>query len=385
MSVATQARAVDPTAGSRIKRWWIWVVLFGLLVALGFAALGRGENIRLDALNSQPMGARALAQVLGDHGVSVTPINRRGSLAAHRPNGSATLVVFDNGTLTMSAATVVADVADRYSHLVVMGNSDYVFDALDLPLEASFSGGFDTQGCDDPMVGQTHRVGSPGLALRVVGEGMTTCFGLQSTGWLLASREAANGQPRIDVYANEEAFMNSEILDQDNAVLGLRLLSRDPSLVWFAPAPSEVSDGDAPAQLPTYLPEWYAPLVVLGILTALAAMLWRGRRLGRLVVEPLPVTIRTTETTRSRGRLYVAAADRQHSLAALQAGTRRRLAKRLSVPPGAPESVLVNAVAGVSGWPAQHVADLLFTVAAPGDEEFVARANALVKLEEECR
>ena len=52
------------------------------------------------------------------------------------------------------------------------------------------------------------------------------------------------------------------------------------------------------------------------VLLALA----RGRRLGRLVREPLPVVVRAIETTESRGRLYRRAGDR--------AARRRRAARR---------------------------------------------------------
>ena len=44
-------------------------------------------------------------------------------------------------------------------------------------------------------------------------------------------------------------------------------------------------------------------LWLLGI-AMLAVIWWRGRRLGALASEPLPVTVRSLETTEARGRLY---------------------------------------------------------------------------------
>ncbi len=58
-------------------------------------------------------------------------------------------------------------------------------------------------------------------------------------------------------------------------------------------------------------------------------MLWRGRRLGPLATEPLPVVVKAIETTRSRGRLYRKSGDRAHAADALRSATRARAATRL--------------------------------------------------------
>ena len=51
-------------------------------------------------------------------------------------------------------------------------------------------------------------------------------------------------------------------------------------------------------------PSWFQPGLVLGTSAVVLLCLWRGRRLGRLVPEPLPVIVRAVETTKSRGRMY---------------------------------------------------------------------------------
>ena len=60
-------------------------------------------------------------------------------------------------------------------------------------------------------------------------------------------------------------------------------------------------------------------LGLVQMLVAVAVLaLWRARRLGRVVEEPLPVVVKAIETTQRRGRLDRKARDRQHAAAALR-------------------------------------------------------------------
>ena len=87
------------------------------------------------------------------------------------------------------------------------------------------------------------------------------------------------------------------------------------------------------------------------VLLALA----RGRRLGRLVREPLPVVVRAIETTESRGRLYRRAGDRARAAAVLRSGTADRLARRLALGRGAgPAAAGARRAARATGRPARR-------------------------------
>ena len=66
-------------------------------------------------------------------------------------------------------------------------------------------------------------------------------------------------------------------------------------------------------------------------IAVLALLVWRSRRLGALASEPLPVVVKAIETTRSRGRLYRKAGDRDHAAGALRAAARVRAAERLGL------------------------------------------------------
>ena len=74
------------------------------------------------------------------------------------------------------------------------------------------------------------------------------------------------------------------------------------------------------------------PLIVLTVFAVLALMLWRGRRFGSLVTEPLPAVVKAVETTRARGRMYHRAGADARAAAALRIHTLGSLASYLGLP-----------------------------------------------------
>ena len=81
----------------------------------------------------------------------------------------------------------------------------------------------------------------------------------------------------------------------------------------------------------------------------LVTILWRARRFGRLVPEPLPVVVRAAETQEGRARLYRQASARGRAAATLRTTTLRRLAARLAAPAGTTPDQLVTLVAQATG------------------------------------
>jgi hypothetical protein len=132
-------------------------------------------------------------------------------------------------------------------------------------------------------------------------------------------------------------------------------------------------------------PTWLGAVLVLAGAAFLLFVLARGRRLGRLVPEPLPVVVRAGETTESRAELYRAARDRPRASAVLRRATATRLAARLGLPPSAPADVLVAAVAVATGTRTEDVRALLTGPVPTTDAELVALAQQLAHLEEKAR
>ena len=116
-------------------------------------------------------------------------------------------------------------------------------------------------------------------------------------------------------------------------------------------------------------------------------MLWRARRLGRVVAEPLPVVVRASETVEGLGRLY-RAPGRDVGPRGAAAGGRDadRLAPRLGLrrDDGTPRR-WSTPCAPVPAGPGAEVAALLYG-AEPGDDRaLVALADQLDTLEAEVR
>jgi hypothetical protein len=122
------------------------------------------------------------------------------------------------------------------------------------------------------------------------------------------------------------------------------------------------------------------------VVVVAAVVWWRGRRLGRIVVEPLPVVVRPTETVEGRARLYRRAGARDRAANALRAATLDRMRIRLSLPRGAPPAVVAEAAARRTGRPVPDVVALLApSTVPPDDAALVALRTALDTLENEVR
>ena len=140
------------------------------------------------------------------------------------------------------------------------------------------------------------------------------------------------------------------MLAADNAAVALRLLGQRDRLVWYVPEAADLV-GDDGVSLRTLLPEWIFPGLWIAGATVLALLLWRVRRLGPLVTEPLPVTVKAIETTQSRGRLYRKAGDRAHAAQALRRAARTSLASRLHLPAAVTDEASPGARRGAARRP----------------------------------
>ena len=135
------------------------------------------------------------------------------------------------------------------------------------------------------------------------------------------------------------ALTNRYVTDAGHAALGLRLLGAHPRLIFYTPSITDQRAVDGAQEEGPALPAWLMPGLVLIGLAVLTLAVVSGRRLGRLVPEPLPVVVKASETTHSRAELYRAAQDRARTAAVLRRGTLGRLRSRLRLdtqPPRTP-------------------------------------------------
>ena len=84
-------------------------------------------------------------------------------------------------------------------------------------------------------------------------------------------------------------------------------------------------------------------------LVVLLLALWKGRRIGPLVAEQLPVVVRASETVEGRGRLYRSRRASDRAADALRTATLQRLLPRLGLGPNADPTAIVQTIAQRSG------------------------------------
>lgn len=356
-------------------------VVVSLLVAVLLGGDGRSGE-RLDPDNPGSAGGQAVARVLEDQGIRVEVVRDAAALDqaldAGDPGGT-TVLVTSSDRLGTSTTQRLLD--------ALSGARLVLTEPTGATLETA---GLDIESLPTPMPEPVEaRCTDTGLAplddLSVqvdVAEAYSTstgCFPLDS-----GSALAPAGPDRMLLGAGG-LLENDQVLRADNAAVALRLLGQDERLVWYVPSLEDLRGEDG-VTLGSLLPPWLVPAVWSAGLALLGLALWRGRRLGALAVEPLPVAVRAVETTEGRGRLYHRSGDRAHAAAVLRAHARDRAARSLRLS-GVDDEALVRAVADHLDRPHAEVDRLLGPDAAPptDDAALVHLASELAALETEVR
>ncbi len=380
MSVTAPAPSAPAPAG-RVRRHRSTLVLAAaLLLAVAVVlALGGGEperTARLDPDGSGGDGARAVARVLDDQGVEVEVARSAEAFDDAEVDGSTTVVVTSAEQLGASTVARLREHAAD-ARLVVAEPGPDLLDLLgvawgSVPVDVD---GPIAAGCDDEAYADLEIEVDAGAGLA----GPTSCF----DGALAASDDG-----RLVVLGAGDLLTNDQVTRAGNAAVALRTLGATDRLVWYVATYDDLVADDG-VDFWSLVPDWTRPGLAVAVLAVIALALWRGRRLGPLAIEPLPVVVKAIETTRSRGRLYRRSGDRSHAAAALRAATRGRVRARLRLGASAraDEAALVRDLARHVGRPEAEVADLIGSGGRvpSSDHELVALATALTALEEEVR
>ena len=391
----TTTRSVSKPLTHMRPRWFTPSTLVGLLLAVALAmtlfdANSKGNTDDLDPANPGHSGAQGLAHVLSDHGVAVTVVRSQRELLDQTVDGVTTVAVTGTNSLSRRTAHAALVHAASAASLVLLDPDPEVTKGMGLPVDSHLADLTDVAaGCRGTEVGEGFRLAQADRAYVPTADGSaaTTCFPDKNEGngggGALVSLPAALGRPTVTLLGDESLITNGAILNSDNAAIALRLFGHTNRLVWYVPSSADIAASDSTSR--SIAPSWFQPGLVLGTSAVVLLCLWRGRRLGRLVPEPLPVIVRAVETTESRGRMYRKSRDRSRALAVLQQATRKRLASYLGLSVSTSVSSLAAASAAVSGRNYQDVLHLLESPAAHDDASLLELANTLQALEKEVR
>jgi hypothetical protein len=355
------------------------VAILVVAVAIGVAR-SRGAQGRLDPRSAGPDGGRALAALLGDRGVRVDRVTDPNALTSGSDSRTVLLVPIP-GLLKATTARTVGDIGQ--GSVVLVGPSQDVLDTVGTDVRSSSFTPTRTRspGCADPAATAAGDALTGGTTYE--SEGGTRCYGGDGYAAPMIVGTTRAGA-RLVVLGTGATLTNDRLDEDGNASLGLNLLGGDGSateLRWLVPAPGSAAGDASPTSL---LPGWVLPALVQLLFAGLLVALWRGRRLGPPVVEPLPVVVRAAEAVEGRSRLYRRAQARDRAAAALRSGALARVVPRLGIdsPAGGEPSreAVVAAIAARSGQPEAAVHATLYGPPPTDDAALIALADSLDSL-----
>ena len=378
----------QPSRRRRIAVWSALVVALLVLASIGLAVqstLTKPDTGVLDPQGVGASGAQALARVLEAQGTEIVVVRDRAAAERALAERDATLVLADTSYLSdesvlevvgSASAAVLLQVPSRLPELLVSGASAAGYhrgDAL-------------SPRCDAQGVGGAGAI-TPGrmieLSTEALRDGAEGCYP-DAGAFGLVQATSVVGTP-VTLIDAVSLFSNAHIVDESNAALALGLLGAADTLVWFVPGLAGADVGAESLTLGELTPGWVSPAIVLLLCAGLAAAVWRGRRFGPLVAERLPVTVRASETTEGRARLYARSRDAVHAADQLRIGTLERCARMLGLGPSAAAPDISDAMAARIGADSGVVRGILIEQLPSSDAQLVALSDQLRDLETAVR
>ncbi|MEU3573645.1 DUF4350 domain-containing protein, partial [Kitasatospora sp. NPDC036755] len=334
VAVATTSLAPTPRGLWRRARWYLAVLTALLIGAAAVSALGQDRRYPpLDPRSYDRDGAHAVVALLERQGLK-TEFTADPTAA---PAGPDTLVLPDPDLLSPAELRAVA--AARHHRLVLVVPGPAALTALAPGIRLSD----DTGGPPYASVRSTPAecplteaagAGSArqGGMLYTAGSRGQGCYP-RGHGYPLVSLPVGDGGRDVIVLGSGAFLSNEELAEDGNASLALGLLGSQPRLTWHLPDYSvPLPEGARTKTIGDYLPSGLHWASYQLAVAAVLAALWRGRRLGPVISENLPVVVRAAETTEGRARLYRRAKARGRAAEALRCATAHRLAPAPGVP-----------------------------------------------------
>ncbi|MFG6197273.1 DUF4350 domain-containing protein [Nonomuraea sp. JJY05] len=382
MSVLTRptggaSYSTSPTARSTWRGSRIIVLLGLLIVVIAVAGVLFGPESRpsraLDPDDTTLAGSKALAEVLRSRGVTVDRVDSVEAAAAKATGGNRLLLITDMSYFDEYELSRIQ--GDR----LIVGNVPGL-DAL-APGVRSEPGLVRTRSREPECALPAARAaGSVHLGGAVFNgpSGATGCYPA-GDGYTLVSFPNAGG---VTTLVGDGAFMtNLRLAEDGNAALALNLIGTGRPVTWLVrpatPPPIAELPGERGKSMYDLMPESIRWTVYMSLIALAVTAFWRGRRLGPVVTEKLPVVVRAAETVEGRGRLYRARRARRRAAESLREGTIDRLTPRLGLGSGAGPNEVVAALAARTGQDAQQVGAALYGPPPVDDAGLVGLAGYL--------
>ncbi|GAA2157567.1 DUF4350 domain-containing protein [Kitasatospora kazusensis] len=378
------------------SRWYLLAVSLLLLAGLLLTALSdHPEYPPLDPRSTDPTGTQAAVHLLAERGVATRTVSDEAGLSEALAAPGTTVLLPEPDLLGAGELNRLSTPErGSGSRLVLVSPEAAALDAFAPGVSvATTSDGAPRSAAStsltaDCTLPEALRAGSAelgGLFYRP-GSGDTACY--YGDGGAPLVQQTAPGGRDVIVLGSGRLLTNERLASDGNASLTLGLLGSRQHLVWYLPDYSAAPPAAEQKTLTDYIPRgWSWALLQLAVAALLTAF-WRGRRLGPVVGEELPVVVRAAETTEGRARLYQRAKARGRAADTLRRAVRHRLAPVLGVPltDGEPEpTALCAAVADRLDRPAAGLRALLYGDPPTDDAALLRLTDDLDALERQVR
>ncbi|HEX9258478.1 MAG TPA: DUF4350 domain-containing protein [Acidimicrobiales bacterium] len=309
-----------------------------LLVVLVVASLARTQPPQAyDPRSAAPDGAKALVLLLGTYGATVEITGTIPSAG----DDTGVLVLVDRLTRTQHEELTAWAAAG--GSLVVADPSSELHEADEGEERTQVFGLLERGRCTLTGVERLRTLSVGAGVSYELRAGDTGCFGDSRRSFV---RTTPRGRGEIVAIGSPELFTNALLDEADNAALAVDLLASANAKVVVV-EPRLAGDGDEDL-LDLVSPRVWQALVQL-VIAFVVLGLWRGRRLGKPVVEPAPVEIPGSELVLARGSLMQRAHQPGLAADSLRSDLHRELCLALSLPSSTPVEVLDAASASRAG------------------------------------
>ncbi len=367
---------VTPTVVQRWRsaRWMILalVIIAAVAVVSTYLTAPRPGG-RMDPAATSSGGAHALVALLRDHGVEVVVADDIAAVErAARPD-----------TLVLTVQTFHLVDEDLLRRLAAVPGDRLVIEPVSrtreiLAPEVRRDAAGSVGGSPDCDLREATRAGDVQLGASDTFEAsgdvpVTRCY----EGAVVRYTDAGR---TVTVVGTSDFMTNSGLLKQGNAALAMNLAGAQPRVIWYAPQRTE-GESSGGATLSDLIPDRVRWIVWQLCLAVLLIALWKGRRIGPLVAEQLPVVVRASETVEGRGRLYRSRRASDRAADALRTATLQRLLPRLGLGPNADPAAVVQTIAQRSRQDPEAVRHTLFGPPPATDTDLVNLAHALDNIE----
>ncbi|WP_345396592.1 DUF4350 domain-containing protein [Nonomuraea salmonea] len=293
--------STSPTARSAWRAGRLFVLLGIIAVLFGVLSVllsgDSGPSRPLDPDDTSLSGSKALAELLRKQGVTVERVDTAEAAAAKGAAGDRLLLVTDTTFIDQYALARVP--GDRVIVGAVPGLSALAPGIQIEPGQAARTRSREPE-CGLPAATAAGSAYLGGLRLRGP-SGATACYPADD-GHALVRYPYGGGT--ITVVGDGSFMTNQRLAEDGNAALALNLVSTGKPVIWVVrpetPPPSALP-GERGASMYDLMPGSIRWAIYMAAIAVLVTAFWRGRRLGPVVAEKLPVVVRAAETVEGRG------------------------------------------------------------------------------------